>query len=827
MAQIVINEISDNYSYSIANNSFATIAMPITSSWGPGYFDPETFYGDDLYCKGTKIEYMLDNTMWRRYPATQAGLESFVSDYRGPMTNYRLAKDYSYQMAMTYMTAGYDVLVCRMCSGARAEQTFYQLPKPNGNPQMDFDPEEVFDLEERDITFKAKYPGSFGNNIRISVRLQSYYDRYEKKNKLYWNVITYIVDSSGVQTSAENKSFVFENANATDTILFYEEIESKFWEITHVGSKVNDSYEDFYYDADGTKVTEDSSGNPITDRPTSVYTFDKIEVREKVTDSDTGKTSYVKKEKYVYRSASLLIGGSDYVDFLKEAEGDTEEERKINANKLIILGDRINKKDKDGEEIPDSYDDNQGTNHVIPSISMLAKRRYNWKDYYLEDYSEVFSKSKSYPELIDKAIRSQSFKSFEVYCEENGIPTSTEEEIEAARKTYEEAISSEESGDNFVNYKDIFSLLYAREWIYSSLVGLYAKADESNGFTEKIYNGVFDLLTDKLSYNPNRVMASGWDDQDYYMYEITDKEIYDNFEGWDCDTCPIDVSPFHVKLMDVSYHSRCATGMLDIPKCLDRRFVYIEDEYDLNRYGYAQALARCVPRNIVNDVDGSLFTTHSALYVPWGQYTYVGVQSMAIAPPSFLAEIIHRAQILNQAAQYEWILPTNRKHNLKIGKLDYNVPKKLLDEWQKLEGVGVNIITTIPDLGINVWGNSTLYEVPPATYQALANLSTRWLVNAIEDVVYRVGTSITYTYNNDEAYASFYAGCVPILDTMKMQGAIEDYVIKVSDDLNGLDRVNYNTVLGKIWITPYGVVNDIIVDLIALPPHTDLSQFRG
>ena len=54
-------------------------------------------------------------------------------------------------------------------------------------------------------------------------------------------------------------------------------------------------------------------------------------------------------------------------------------------------------------------------------------------------------------------------------------------------------------------------------------------------------------------------------------------------------------------------------------------------------------------------------------------------------------------------------------------------------------------------MGIILLGNSTLFEVPPATYQALANLSTRKLVNAVEDVVYKVVLSITFNYNEDEA----------------------------------------------------------------------------
>ena len=230
-----------------------------------------------------------------------------------------------------------------------------------------------------------------------------------------------------------------------------------------------------------------------------------------------------------------------------------------------------------------------------------------------------------------------------------------------------------------------------------------------------------------------------------------------------------------------------------------------------------------MPDDEAMEVNGSLYTSHSALFAPWGQYTYVGTSRQNIASPVFMAMMIQRAMILNQSIQYEWALPTSRKQNVAIGKLDYSMPKKLLDEWQKLEGVGVNIITTIPDLGTTLWGNSTLYEVPAATYQALANLSTRYLVNAIENVVWRVGVSITFRYNNNDAYSAFYAGVTPILDSMVNVGAIEAYRVEASADISGLDQVNANTMIGKIWITPYGVINDISVDLVCLPQGTDLS----
>ena len=153
------------------------------------------------------------------------------------------------------------------------------------------------------------------------------------------------------------------------------------------------------------------------------------------------------------------------------------------------------------------------------------------------------------------------------------------------------------------------------------------------------------------------------------------------------------------------------------------------------------------------------------------------------------------------------------------------MPKKYLDIWQPspAEGVCVNAITTLPEIGTTIWGNSTLFEIPPATYQALQNLSTRYLYNAVKDIVFRCGIAITYTYNNDQAYSAFYAGVTPTLDTMKNVGAIVDYRVTMSADINREDQVNANSVIGKIELVINGVVNDITVDLIALPPNVSLS----
>ena len=610
MAQIIINEFSSDYSYNVSASSYCSVALPITASWGPAFEDPTT--------TGKTLEAVKEAAAFNHFPSTQAGLEAFISTYRGPAANWRSAKDYSYQLAVTLLTSGYDLDVCRMCPGTHAEATFTDGAEEN----------------PKTFTLKAKYPGTFGNNLVATLQKLTNYNQ--------WNLITYVVDAAGSSTAVENLMFVFDLDHSTDTVYHISEITSSFF--------------DFVVDG----VTSDNI----------VFTANRV----------------------------TLAGGAD-----RAADGTATE---MMASAIALAEQRFSL--VSGASATDYVAALTAVKNAGPDVATASKIRY-------------------------------------------------------------------------------------MEWVYTYT--MYA----------------LDLLTDKLSYNSNRVVLPGWDDQNF-----------SELNGGLSVAHIASIAPLHAKLMQVAYASRCATAYIDIPKSLERSGVYV-DTSSAATEGYAQKIARYMPTALTNP-DG-LFASHSAIFAPWGQYMYAGTSKQFDAPPSFLALMIQRAMILNQALQYEWAMPTTRKHNVNVGKLAYVVPKALLDEWQSLEGVSLNVIADIPDLGVSIWGNSTAYEVPPATYNALQNLSTRFLMNAVKNVAYKVGLSITFQYNNADAYSKFYAGCSPILDSMKNLGAIVDYKIKMGADIDGLASVNANTVIGKIWITVSGVINDIIVDLVALPASADLSQY--
>ena len=790
MAEIIINEVSQNYSYNIGSNSFATVALPITACWGPGFeADVSSAITEDKF----------EALKWNHFPATQAGLEAFVAMYRGAATIYRTAKDYSYQMAMSLLSAGYDVLVCRVAPGAKAQG--------------------VLTVGGATFTITAKYTGTFGNNLKITIAknpLTIGSDSY------YYNVIVYVEDISGIQTALENLSFVTNELWSTDVIPYIDELESNFIEIVEGGATTGEAIVKL---VGGTDYASDSEAVVTAENLRAWYNYRYgAAYHSEATDwgygSETLKyeTNTIQvdtQEVEVYRGfqvESKLPGSADNVSVTLATHND------INSDVDVVFDLSTSSVSK-GEETFHFYIDNPATTDTKHTYTQLtAWATYAANKYYTHtgDTYDVVSSTEA------PAGWGEAGTGYEAYYTQDAtayIPLST---LVSENVTVEVADAGDSMGDNPTWVTTVTQGIDGTQPSYvSSEYGLklYGITNPSPivFYKQTIYSlayKAYDALKDKLSYNPQRYISPGWDDQD--IAELGgDTTQFTNV--------PI-ISALHIKLMDVGYYGRCGTAYIDIPKALPRRFVY--NETDTDHPGYAQKLARFKPVNTsIGDVNGPLYTSHSALFAPWGQYTYVGTTKQATASPSFITLLIQRAMILNQSLQYEWALPTNRRHNLRLGKFDYSIPAHLLKSWQKLSGVGVNCLTSLPDLGNTLWGNSTLFEVPPAVYQALANLSTRFLVNAVEDIAYRCGIAITFQYNNGQAYDKFYAGVTPLLDTMKNVGAIDDYYVRMSADINGADQVNANTVIGKVYLVVNGVINDIIIDLVALPPQTDLSQF--
>jgi len=341
-------------------------------------------------------------------------------------------------------------------------------------------------------------------------------------------------------------------------------------------------------------------------------------------------------------------------------------------------------------------------------------------------------------------------------------------------------------------------------------------------------------LTDKIYYEYEILMLPGWDDQDFGV------EVASNAEGGAVSDNDYKASQLHKVMVATCVWGKCGVALLDAPR--HAPFKCLKNWQD---GGLAQQLAQSIPvasvrfnnedigldtSQDVKTLDGEpLRASKGAMLANWVEYTFPMLGNIRVAiSPSLAFLIVRHAQLVQQAQQQFWCQPTNQTHPMRFGRVDNRIGQTLLEYWQDNDvGVGVNPIVDDPDMGVVLRGNFTLFEQPEMTYNALRNLSTRFLFNAVAKAAFDAGRKIQLTYNNVTAMGRFKSAMYPLLDAMMDAQAIDGYLILINPDINGLDHVNANSVVGNIYLIVNGVIQDIDIALIALPPGTDLSQYTA
>lgn len=221
------------------------------------------------------------------------------------------------------------------------------------------------------------------------------------------------------------------------------------------------------------------------------------------------------------------------------------------------------------------------------------------------------------------------------------------------------------------------------------------------------------------------------------------------------------------------------------------------------------------------------YATYAELVFPWTKSTLPTIGANTWICP----EMAHLLLIISgngsKGVNRWWMVPAGMSNTTNIHSPEYKVKKHYLDLVQDHDkGVNANPLMEVPGKGFTCFGNSTLWDKPINTYNALQNLSTRLLANRVEQRIWDVSLLILFKYNNQDAYAHFYAGLSPLLDEMRAAGALTPnasnpwgYTIVMNPDIIDLNHINANTAIGKVYLAVTGVIDDVQVDLFLLPPN--------
>lgn len=809
---------------------------------------------------------------WQRFEANQEGIGKFISTFRGACDKFSSLKDYSYGYALTLLLNGYDIIVTRICDGYEALNFRYAHEVDENGKYIMIDTGETNKLDQpimiiappvlqlpdvgaegrRPINVVARFPGTFGN--RLWLRIRQYKGRFNQKSdagtdvKKCWRTATvFVMDDQGVRKAVESFTFSLTVEDASDTAPYWREAysgsqtQSKFvsldatnldlprepeWEENEDGEmfpivRSADSFGNITVDKadDGSFFIVD---NRNEDNPVNITVVDAAGIPQEF-DPELGYLALT--ENIIYVDNFFVFNGSGNGTGIPSKDGSALNHRWERRDFGFWISEcRITIT----PAIPAVEETACGC-VMSTAISPVAVFNANCpnKDDPDPNVARCTPAIPAVPAELERSGRLGTD-----YYQHPGFVT--------AELIIDNYIAPRYADPGNANDKGDFSPLWMDYYKGNPDIGIQGMSQSQLKLEAVRQAALFycmkaiPALTDKIFYEFEVLILPGWDDQNFGA------EVAATAEGGTADNNDYKMSQLHRIMTAVCVWGKCGVASLDAP-----RFIPFKCLKNYEDGGIAQQLSQAIPQTSVEfdnldigldntnntvSLDGEpLRSTKAHMVANWVEYTFPMLGNIRAAiSPSLANLIIRRTQLKQQAIQQFWCQPTNQTHTLRFGKVDKKVGQVLLEYWQDNDrGVGVNPIVNDPQMGVLLRGNFTLYDQPEMTYNALRNLSTRYLFNEVSKQAFDAGRRIQLTYNNATAMGRFKAAMYPTLDSMVDAGAIDGYLILINPDINGLDHVNANSVVGNIYLIVNGVVQDIDIALIALPPGTDLSQFTS
>lgn len=817
MPSINITEHSDTYSWQTVDRSFGCVAFPITAIWGPAYDSVDSDSNPD----------------WQRFQAGYRGTTDFVSTFRGA-NNAMGARDKSYDYALKLLGAGYDILVKRADGMGCRSSWVYNV---SGTLEATGDPVAASGTCSggTQISIKKKGPGASRSvtwttgqgNCRVEVTAKSSLGaagNFLKARFVRTSPTHFVEIGSGATIPTDP-------AHSVSGILY-----------VYRGVSENSGTPDPTTNGYSVLPTDELLEKiPISfTEPGVVFVAGETEgslvAQTTPSATVTGISSYV--EQAVFTGVGLfssldnnymppilngviqLTGGTgvpvDSVTFTAKYPGTYGNQLKVRIKVTDSTFGRIGT-----VEVFDRSgyvgNDNQivATDKLLEIVSVAFDPDSATDDRPLLEeasfaYLEELSVTGSLDELTSRVspiIGSLHGATDYAYQTSPSISQTPEGQIPASPPLADQIENMvnerfDSNGNSFTRY--ISSLVNAASTPLSQKITIWNQ--------QKVMQNaiaLLDELTDPIIYDWDCVFMGIMDDQ--YVPKNYFKQHPDEIPEYD-------VSTAHIKMLDVASKSKCGAAFIGTPFGMGR------GTYDPVS---KQATGAVKFKNDLSAAAGESLSTYGEVVGPWVHASLPLAGDQAWVTP----EVGHLLLIINAdgvgGCQRWWLPPAGMLGKDQVFKPEYNIKKGYLDVIQNHEeGVCLNPLMSVPGKGVTCFGNSTLWDKPLGSYNALQNLSTRLLCNRVKQRVWDTALLILFKYNNEDAYAHFYAGLTPLLDEMKNLGALNatdanpfGYRVIMNPDIINLDRINANTVIGKVELAVTGVIDNVDVDIFLLPPN--------
>lgn len=225
------------------------------------------------------------------------------------------------------------------------------------------------------------------------------------------------------------------------------------------------------------------------------------------------------------------------------------------------------------------------------------------------------------------------------------------------------------------------------------------------------------------------------------------------------------------------------------------------------------------PKDQVTNFFVNLDTSYAAAFAPWA-YIKLPDRSEAWMAPSYIFLYTLGRSIEQGNPVYLAPAGVLRASISQLVKPEYEIGGDILENWQSANPQCINPIMKLRSYGYVIYGQKTLYNIENSNSHlssALQELNTRLVVNEIKKAIFDVAVRLTFQSNNQKTWNEFIALLDPTLNSIKLNGGITDYRIKMDETTTTEEDITNNTIRATVRISVSRAVENFEIDFVMEP----------
>lgn len=232
------------------------------------------------------------------------------------------------------------------------------------------------------------------------------------------------------------------------------------------------------------------------------------------------------------------------------------------------------------------------------------------------------------------------------------------------------------------------------------------------------------------------------------------------------------------------------------------------------------------PKDQVTQFFTNLDSSYCAAFAPWG-YLKLPDKNEAWMAPSYIFLYTLGRSIGQGNPVYMAPAGVLRASVPQMIRPEYEIGGDMLEYWQGSNPQCINPIMRLRSYGYVIYGQKTLFNIENSNSHlasALQELNTRLVVNEIKRAIFNVAIRLTFQANNQKTWNEFKALIEPILDSIKANGGITDYQVRMDETTTTNEDFITNTIRAVVKISVARVAENFEIDFEMEPQSVTFAE---